>query len=236
MSETQRSNFEINFFRNWLLICVIGSVLSGVIGVLGGGGAGYYLGGKLGILFSIPSKMLQSISDFLASVLMGVVTGGIASFIQWLVLRKFLSNAKWWILAGIMGSSIGNAINSVSLSSGIISTSDEARFVSLFCFSLIITTSLIGLFKGFIEWLVLRKDFQNSTKWMSVRVITNIIVVTISLIEFSIRTGPNSTIGNNILTLSVSGLIEGVIVGSITGYLLNDFIQRKSDILLSQIQ
>jgi hypothetical protein len=152
------------------------------------------------------------------------------------VLRKFLSNAKWWILAGMMGSSIGNAINSFSLSSGIISTSDEARFVSLFCFSLVITTSLVGLFKGFLEWLVLRKDFQNSKKWMSVRVITNIIVVTISLIEFSIRTSLNSTIGSTILTLFVSGLIEGVIVGAITGYLLNDFIQRRSEILLSQVQ
>jgi hypothetical protein len=181
----------------------------------------------LGVLLNIHPEMRQSTSDFLASFLMGVATGGIISFFQWIVLRNFLSNAKWWILVGVIGNSTGTAINSVVLPPG--GVSDLWR-------GLVITIPLIGLFKGFLEWLVLRKDLQNSARWMSVRVITNIIVVAISLIEFGIRTSLNLTIWGYFLILFSAGMIEGIIFGVITGYTLSSFIERKNEKLVNQVQ
>jgi hypothetical protein len=234
MTITSQLDPEKNFSKQWILICAIGFAIGGAVGVLGGGGTGYFLGNNLAVFLDIPPEMRQSMSDVLASFLMGVASGGITSFFQWLLLRKFLSNAKWWIVVGALGSSIGNAINNVVLSSGGIS--EQARFASILCFSLLIMVPLIGLFKGFLEWLVLRKTFQNSTRWIGVRAITNVVVVVISLVEFSIRTSLNLNVWGYVLTLFAAGLIEGVIFGAITGYLLADFFERKSETLLLQVQ
>ena len=226
MTETSLGNPEKNFLTQWILICAIGFAIGGAIGVLGGGGTGYYLGNILGGLLNIPSEMRQSIGDFLASFLMGVASGGITSFFQWTVLRNLLSNAKWWMVAGALGSSIGNAVNNLVLASGDIS--DEASFAYIFCFSLIIIVPLIGLFKGFLEWLVLRQDFRNSTRWISIRVITHIIVVVISLVEFGIRTSLDFTLWVYFLIIFSAGVIEGVIFGALTGNILNGFIKKEN--------
>jgi len=215
MTAISQSKTEQSFLKQWIFLCVIGYAIGGVVGVV------------IRVVPSIPPGMSQSMSDFLASFLMGGVTGGIISVFQWVVLRHFLSNSKWWILAGILGSSIGTII--YSLVFPFTSRSDATRFASLMYFLAIITILGVALFKGYLEWLVLRKDFPNSKSWIGIRVLIIIIAVVISSFSSGMRANTNFAILGNTLILLSEGVIQGIIFAVITGPVLNHFIEKRGE-------
>jgi len=222
--EISQSKSEQNFLYQWILVCVIGYTIGGIVGVMLGG-------------FSrIFPSMSQSTSDFLANFTMGIVTGGVIGFFQWVVLRNILSNAKWWILAGILGSSIGAIAYSIVFPFTNFSNPDKAQFAAVLLFVFVITITLVGLFKGYLEWLVLRKDFPNSKGWMGIRVLTSIIAIVISLLSISIRRSTDFSILGNSLILLSEGMIQGIIFGVITGRTLNNLIGKKSKMLTTRVQ
>lgn len=226
MNETKVSQYKGSFFRDWLFVCVIGSAADSVFGILAGGGGGYYIAGKLVHSFSIPAQSVEFFSDLLATVMMGLVAGAVESFFQWIVLRRFLSHANWWILAGISGSLIGGAVNRIAFSPSLESLSDAA-FISLFCSSLVMGIAFVGLLKGFLEWLVLRKDFPNSTKWVGLRVITHLVVLPINFIDLWVRNTLVQTLGSAAFSLLIFGSLNGIIFAAITGPRLEEFIRSR---------
>jgi hypothetical protein len=215
MTAISQSKTEQTFLKQWIFMCVVGCAIGGIVGVV------------VRIVPSLPPGMSQWMSDFLANFLMGGVTGGIISVFQWVVLRQFLADSKWWILAGVLGSSIGTI--TYGLVFPFTSRSDAARFASLMCLMAVLTIVGIALFKGYLEWLVLRKDFPNSKSWIGIRVLIGIIAVVISSFSSSIRTGTDFAILGNSLILLSEGVIQGIIFAVMTGPTLNNFIEKRGE-------
>ena len=67
---------------------------------------GWVLGSASVILISLVIP-----SSFIRSILIGVLFGGLFGSIQWLVLRRWVYEANWWILSGLVGMVIGSVLN-----------------------------------------------------------------------------------------------------------------------------
>jgi hypothetical protein len=101
---------------------------------VGATAVGWLLGG-----FLLPQLALFSV---------GVVMG----ILQWVVLRQYLRQAGWWILASTVGWSVGwgTTIAVVPLEIGIL------------------TEPLLGAAVGMLQWLVLRRQLRQAGWWIVV--------------------------------------------------------------------
>lgn len=136
----------------------------------------------------------------------GTVFGAVVGSLQWLVLRKRLSQARWWILATVLASAI------------LFSTSDvlsnaASDVVSNTVIQGVVISSLIGLVIGSAQWLVLRKQLSQSHWWILANILG--IAATFFAIDYYLRFEPYS-----ILNLIFLFSIFGIIYGGITGFAL----------------
>ena len=228
MVETLEKKPEQNFLTRWLLVCAIGYAIGGSSSVVVGETIGYYLGDQFGLVLNVPQELRQSITNLCANFLLNVVSGGVINFFQWIGLRSFISDSKWWILAGIIGTSVGTVINSITISSIRFSVLDESQYFMLAGVSLLILLPVRGFIKGFLEWLILRREFPNSTRWIVARVITNIITGLITLFAIYLMPESGTSRLSRFFVDNLTGILEGVIFGVITGLTLRSFFDKKN--------
>jgi hypothetical protein len=69
-----------------------------------GGGLGGAVTGA--IIFSLPSN----IAFYIGSTVAGVVTGTAIDVMQWLILKKAVCKARWWVLANVIGWTVGEVL------------------------------------------------------------------------------------------------------------------------------
>jgi hypothetical protein len=149
---------------------------------------------------------------------MGAILGGLISLSQWLVLRKHIQNAAWWIWIGLVCNLLGIALNSI--------------FPAKYSFNLFVPTILSALLAGYLEWLMLRKSLS-ANGWIETRIAINVITLIIANINAAHYPAPfiNQLIQNILMGLS-SGFISGVI----SGFTLKSFINKIQPVLQSDSQ
>jgi hypothetical protein len=81
--------------------------------------------------------------------------GAAIGMAQWLVLRRILSGMGWWVLASLVGYSIGMLVP--WLANGL-----EAGWMTGLVFFLIYGTGL-----GLAQWIVLRENFHHAVWWVA---------------------------------------------------------------------
>jgi hypothetical protein len=160
-----------------------------------------------------------------ASALMGGVLGGIISFCQWFVLRRYIRNSLWWVLVGTICNSIGIMLNSIAYTV----ISSKVTNLSVYDFRLEVSIFILTVFTasvtGFLEWLVLRNKFLNSTWWIGIRIIANATVLILSLVVGNTEASLSIWLGR--LTINILfGLICGVLIGAISGFTLSSFPKK----------
>ncbi len=73
--------------------------------------AGFTLaGGVAGSIFRLPSPAMSVPTPavvFASAVAFGVVAGAAGGTMQWLVLRRYVARAGWWVLASFLGLTVG---------------------------------------------------------------------------------------------------------------------------------
>ncbi len=94
--------------------------------------------------------------------IIGLASGGelgiglIIGFTQWLVLRRYVSQAGWWILVTALGWGIGWSI----IVSGFIIPADLGLSSSVF------SGALLGLTVGLGQWFLLRRWVNFASMWL----------------------------------------------------------------------
>ena len=93
---------------------------------------------------------------------LGFVFTPLQPLAQWLVLRKHISRAGWWVLATILGMAVGGAIGmatgvsrQVALAWAVGDGSDGVR-----------TGATLGAAVGVAQWLFLRQHFAKAGWWI----------------------------------------------------------------------
>lgn len=125
---------EQRFIHKWILATCVGNILAGITSLI--------------ILWlSVRSVNLATGSSLL---IFGMTYGVISGTAQWLVIRNRLHYTHWWlwILATIIGTTIGSAIINMWGLSGF--------------WSFIVSGSAIG----FAQYLILRRGFNHSGWWI----------------------------------------------------------------------
>jgi hypothetical protein len=177
----------LRFYLHWILVCAIGwstppiiSKITKIIGGYAGQSREWSLGG----------------GNVLLLIIIGTIVGFLIGFMQYLVLRHYISRLLWWVLADV------GAIAIFGMAAG---TVKNFETLGLVVFAAII---VIGL----IQWFVLRDQVAHSGWW----ILINLIGWLAGLgIESNIQKIKNSTIG-----LVISWPIGGTAFGIITGVLL----------------
>lgn len=124
--KTERSQVGIGFWFWWMIAGVTG------------------LGVGLGLLVAL-IETLASLSSIVSSITVvavaGAVVGASLGVAQWLVMRRHIPRAGWWVLATVLGMAVGFALANVNFDPMDIAT---PGFV-------------VGASLGTTQWLVLRR-------------------------------------------------------------------------------
>lgn len=165
------------------------------------------LGFSFGTLLAVVSTdaFLLAVPETTGSLVRGVLHGGVLGLAQWLIVRRRLPAARWWILATMVSS-------------------------SMIAFMGLAAVVLGGLALGLAQWLVLRRHVAHAGSWILASLMAwligwnvggnlgydlfNLVVAdqtTYSTIEFAIP----SAIGN---------AVGGAIYGAITGVILTRLV------------
>ena len=165
-------------------------VVAGVVGWAAGWGLGW-------------SEVEFLSVDIAAAEYGGVVVGvTVAGVLQWLMLRRHVARAVWWIVASLVSGVVaGGVIFGVGGDTGF--TAEVARDMDL---GWIMEAALYGAVLGVLQWLVLRRQVALSGLWILASTVGWVVgdPVCSSLIGFG----------------TLSWVVFGAVYGAITGIVL----------------
>ncbi|MDE5079178.1 MAG: hypothetical protein O4751_13250, partial [Trichodesmium sp. St2_bin6] len=199
---------------------------------------GLFLFVGLFFVFGVLGGVVENaIGSFGLLAVFGTVFGAVVGSFQWWVIRKRLSQARWWILATALASAI-------LFSTAEVLSNAVSDVVSNTVIQGVVISSLIGLVIGSAQWLVLRKQLSQSHWW----ILASVLGITATLFAifyyslfaifyyslFAIVYSSRFELGllkTFISFLSIFGIIYGVITGFALVWLLrqpgNSVINNK---------
>lgn len=131
-------------WRLWLC-WVVASGAGGALGLAGGFAIGFAIGGAT--------------SGIVSQSVFGAVVGASVGALQWLVLRRQVSRAGWWILATALGIGVGFALIRAA-------TPAVSRVLGGGPIYGLANGVLVGILVGTLQWLVLRRQVSRAGWWV----------------------------------------------------------------------
>lgn len=150
---------------------------------------------------------------WLARILVPVTAGFIVGFLQWSVLRQYLTHCADWILYGGAGWSLGYALALV-----IIQRLNETPLGAL------IGYAVFGIIIGVMQWPVLRREIRDAVPWVLANVVAWATGFYISQAVLNI-VASDDIISQALSTAVISG-VTGLVAGGITGLALVWTVRR----------
>jgi hypothetical protein len=171
---------------------------------------GYGMGAIIG--GSFPSRFFPVDTFPMANgITLGIVTGAIGGYFQWVVLRQQIAGAGLWWLASALG--FGLAIGAV------IATDARENYVV----AGVVMASIFGVTSGFLQWLILRRKVPRAGWWLP----ANFLGSLVAAIAMPIA-GVIFDVGNWGLGVMTFGLLFGAGNGAITGAALIWLLRQSS--------
>ena len=87
--EVERANVGWSFWLQWVLASSVGFVMAVIVSLL--------------VVMAIEPMVVPRLGAFVGATIVGAVVG----IMQWLVLRRRLHRAGWWVLASAVGWAVG---------------------------------------------------------------------------------------------------------------------------------
>jgi hypothetical protein len=203
----QHHNQQWNVILPWMLATMAGVVL-----------------GILSLLTLATGLALAGTSTVLVGLIGGVGLGGGIGIAQWLVLRRHIASAGWWVLVSAVGGMIGVALGLVlsdalrPLISTLLGEAIQSRpsgpRVSLSGAAAVgAAGAVIGVVLGSAQWLVLRRHARSAGWWILASCLG-------WMAGLSLSAGTIDVLGIP-LSLLVIGIVSGAATGSLLASLLS---------------
>jgi hypothetical protein len=207
----QENPFKL--FSIWILVTAIGTTFG------------------FGVSGAVINK-LESVGGITWSVL--ILSVGIGGM-QWLFLHRHIKNAGGWVVATLGGWTFALAL-ATRASVLLAFTPDELVAegnLLVIALGILVVSLILGIVTGISQWLVLRKQVQNSIPWILVSsfgwavgiIVGSVVGLSLYYMfqQYSLRFSSQLDINPNALILwpvILAGIITGVIAGAITGAVL----------------
>jgi WD40 repeat protein len=114
------------------------------------------------------SEVSWAFQGAIFGILLGILFGIASGILQWLILRRHISRAYWWIAATAAGLGLGTPLGSFALRplfAGPTSVSAPSYFI-------LIAALVPGIIVGLLQQLVLQRHFERTWWWMLPSVLT----------------------------------------------------------------
>jgi hypothetical protein len=173
---------------------------------------GMFVGFFLGFL--LMAIIPDILGKWLAFSVFGIVLGVAVGILQWIVLRRRVSGAGWWVFASAVG---GLGIFQAGVFFGF--STSYASFGALFGWIGIV--ALGGVVTGALQWLVLRGQVSRAGWWVLASTVGWVLSV------MGVRALPWGTDDSDALWgMVVTGLVLGVVTGGVLVWLLRQPAQK----------
>jgi hypothetical protein len=182
----ERAQAGWGFWLRWVLASAVGGVMGGAMGV-----------GVIIFMFLMALGGTEFGSVFVASfgTVFGIVVGALIGIAQWLVLRRHISQAGWWVLASTAGGAMGGAVSFLGIMT--VGGAEAEAVVKA------------GASVGIAQWPGLRRHVSRAGWW-----------VLASSVGWAVIMGGGFTTGSFVSGISVGMITVGMITGGALVWLL----------------
>ena len=171
--------------------------------------------------FAVGAAMANAVSDLIFTTLFGAVGG----FMQWLVLRRQIAGAGWWVL----GSTLGFAIAPIAALAGVMAVSQVMSLDGNPLTAPILLGVLSGVLSAICPWLILRRQFAQAGWWIPAHLLGSLLGGAMGIVTFH---GVN-LIGYYDFGWAAAGALFGAGLGAVTGITLVWFLRQPVQIDLT---
>ena len=158
--------------------------------------------------FAVGAALGNAVTDLIFTALFGAVGG----FMQWLVLRRQIAGAGWWVLA----STLGFAVAPMAAIAGVMALSQVMRLDGNPLAAPILLGVLFGLLSAIMPWLVLRRQLARAGWWVPAHLLGSLVGGALGIVTFHAV----SAIGYYQLCWAGAGAMFGAGLGAVTGITL----------------
>ena len=145
--------------RSWISATVVGAVAAWTLGVLPSTVMSF-----IGAASHESSAEISDALQLLLAAPMGMVAGAILGFPQWLVLRRYVSRAGWWLPANALAWGCGMPL--VFFAAGAMPAGSALSMAVVAAGSLAATGAVVGaVHGGFLVWLLASANGARNTTW-----------------------------------------------------------------------
>ncbi len=178
----ERTRAEWGFWLQWVLASILGFAMGAAIG--------------------------NAVTDLIFTALFGAVGG----FMQWLVLRRQITGAGWWVLASTLGFAIAPlaAIAGVMVMSQVMSLDGNPLTAP------ILLGVIFGVLSAIMPWLVLRRQLARAGWWVPAHLLGSLVGGGLGIVAFHAM----SLIGFYQFAWAAAGAMFGAGLGAVTGITL----------------
>ena len=196
-SQFDYESFGWSFLLRWTLLSALGYALSFLLAFV----AGWATGGILA-LFGIVGVAGGFILAFAVG---GVLIGCVVGIIQWLILRRYVPRAGWWILASAVGSGV-----SFACALALAGAMNES-----WALGGLIGGVVGGAAVGVIQWLLLRYSLPRANLWVAASAVGWAVGMLIMGIAMGSAMGGGG--GPAGVRVGATGILAMAVVSGITG-------------------
>ena len=191
----ERTRAEWGFWLQWVLASILGFAIGAAIG--------------------------NAVTDLIFTALFGAVGG----FTQWLVLRRQIAGAGWWVLA----STLGFALAPIVTITGLMAVSQRMSLDGNPLVAPILLGVLSGVLSAIFPWLILRRQFAQAGWWIPAHLLGSLLGGAMGIVTFH---GVN-LIGFYQFDWAAAGAMFGAGLGAVTGITLVWFLRQPVQIDLT---
>jgi hypothetical protein len=151
------------------------------------------------------------IQPSLGLILIVVILGLAGGFMQWLVLRRRIGGAGWWVPASGLGFPIA-----------LVAADSVGRRLDIA--TPILMGALFGILSGILPWIVLRRKITQAGWWVLAHLVGSLAGGALGIIAFHAM----GLIGFYQFTWAAAGAMFGAGLGAITGITLVSLLRQPS--------
>lgn len=156
----------------------------------------------------------------------GLIFGAVVGTAQWLVLRRTL-RAGWWMPATCVGLGLAGVVSGFNAGGSMSTIGPDAGPVPPLL-AVVVIPPLLVLLLGFVQWLLLRREFDRAVWWLLINVGGLIAGFSVGLVVAKMVPWLKPTDFPSAQAVGLVGAVAGLVYGGVTWPFLAQLHRRPA--------